>query len=49
MAKFDKPAWLVQVGGAYDAAVLMAQAYANTDCSADANNFCYGNLFQKNT
>lgn len=34
-AKYDKPAWLMQVGGAYDAVVLIAEACANTDCSAD--------------
>ena len=34
-AKYDKPAWMLQVGGAYDAVMLIAQACANTDCSPD--------------
>lgn len=34
-AKYDKPAWLLQVGGVYDAAILIAEACSNTDCSAN--------------
>ena len=35
-ARYDKPAWLMQAAGAYDAVILIAEACTNTDCSADA-------------